>query len=138
LATVTGKGIWHSPGANWDHDDGGAVEVFAPLAWLERDYPNSLYIENKREKAAWFASCERAYRKSARWTHPIWRYPLSQFPDYYDQYYGQLHRLQRELGLEWLKWDITATPGWQPLCVFLGVNEPNEPFPNVDRFGRAA
>lgn len=141
LGTVTGKRIWHSVGKHYNQiqpDHGGAVECFAPVSWLDDNYPDCKFVWNLRDVDSWLASCERVYHKSAGWNHPLWLYPLSQFRDYYEEYCDNLRRWCKSVYLEdrILQWNIMENPSWQPLCDFLGVPVPNERFPNVDRVGR--
>lgn len=134
-----GEVIWHSPGNKWADMDSagpwrGAVEVFAPPRWIRQHYSNVKFIVNYRQKESWLKSCQVVYPKSPHWNHPIWKYPLSQFIDYYDAYYDAIHR-QLE-GENYLFTDFTVYPVWQILCTFLGKPVPKYEFPNVDSVRR--
>jgi hypothetical protein len=144
LVQLTGRAIIHSPGVQlyrYMQDDSiaGAVEVFAPLVWLEREYPDSLYVYNERCTDDIVKSCRRAYADSAQWNHPIWKYHIGQFRDYC-QSYKLDHQVETHvmmIGGRVLFHDFVKLPRWDELCAFLDVPVPDEPYPRVDRFKRA-
>jgi hypothetical protein len=112
-------------------DDAGAVEVYAPIKWLA-DYPGGphLFIHNTRDKDSWLRSCTKVYRRSqeSNWNHPIWKYPLEHFSDYYDDWHARIRR--GCVGTRNV--ELIAKPSWRQLCRILDVDEPDAPFPNQD------
>lgn len=142
--------IFHSPGNQLERcmlvpGIQGAVEVFHPIPWLKRRWPDSLFIFNHREDAdAWLQSCAGVYHKSENWNNPIWRYPLDAFPDYRSMYCT--NRLMEASGCGWdhggdgmlLEWDFLKDPCWGPLCEFFEAKTPDQPFPNIDNHGESA
>lgn len=137
ITILTGRQCWHSIEAHrWDDtikpEDAGAVEVYAPISWL-RKYPGGphLFIFNRRNLDNWLASCEKVYEQSQRenWNHPIWKYPLSQFPAYYFDWVQRM----KKCGEVIYNVDIVANPTWDRLCDILGVEPPGVPFPNKDK-----
>ena len=134
---LTGRQVWHSIEAHrWgdslSSEDAGAVELYAPTKWLA-DYPGGphLFINNTRDKESWLASCTKVYQQSQEenWNHPIWRYPLDQFADYYDDWNERLRRSSIPVKTV----NIVADPSWERLCKILEVPVPNQPFPNQDK-----
>lgn len=77
-----------------------------PLCWWHR----KVYWEYER----------MAKRRFGRETD-IWG------PEYYERHNEWVREVCRERGVEWLEWE--AGMGWEPLCKFLGVEVPKEPFP---------
>lgn len=143
LSKLFKQQVWHSPGNDWSVIDEklclGAVEVFASPTWLEENYPGSLYIYNYRDFDSWMESCSRNYRRSQtrHWNHPIWRYPLSQFKEYYVEYYDRwvdfgldLNEPQRCVNI-----DLIKNPNWKELCAGLQQPPPKYKFPRVDTHG---
>lgn len=143
ISTVTGKPCYHSIGVNYGllkpDEHSGAVECFAPVKWLDKKYRGCLFIFNTRNRHEWFKSCARVYEKSADWNHPLWKYPLNQFQAHYDDYYATIERhfTHPRFSDRVLVWDVVRNPEWCHLCDFLGVDEPSESFPNMDRVGRS-
>lgn len=132
--------VWHSiTGSKWgviDDTAVAAVEVYAPHSWLERHWPDSLYICNYREPESWLASCQKVYQRSQErgWNHPLWELPPTSWVDYYNDYYEQVESRVPEHRLLW--WNILEDPSWDSLCDFLDVPVPAEQFPNQDHHGR--
>jgi hypothetical protein len=131
--------VWHSPGNNWAvMDDTGpwraAVEVFAPPAWLSQNYRDAIFIYNGRALDDWLHSCASVYNQSARWNHPLWKYPLSQFESYRRAY--ERSRFDRYPRDRIYTLDLISTPthwNWYELCKILDRPIPDVPFPRVDR-----
>ena len=141
ISILTGKRCWHSLGRNWDaldpETDAGAVEVWQPISWLEEKFPESKYILNVREDLnSWISSCERVYQKSINYNNPLWQNPLNAFPNYRKDYEYERMEYPEISPLKILVWDFVENPHWGRLCRFLGVDEPSQPFPNVDIHGR--
>ena len=140
LSILTKKTVVHSPGRSLPqvigrNDIAGAVEVFAPIPYLLREFPDCKLILNGRPEDKWFASCVSVYGQSKHWNHPIWYYPLTQFKDYRSEYldcrasyFNALRPKSRTLVI-----DITKEPEWDRLAAFLDVPVPDQPFPLVDR-----
>lgn len=140
LARVLGGSVFHSPGADWEKMGTGftaAVEVFAPIDWLLHRHPDAKFIINVRDQESWYQSCERVYEQSRDWNNPLWKYPIYQFRDYYEEYLdSRMSSLSSYPGPQCLVWDLTQDPHWNALCKFLDVPEPEYPFPNIDAVGR--
>ena len=141
LSILLPKPVVHSPGDKLPYlkpdSFSAAVEVFAPIPWLLNKFDDPLFICNIREAESWLKSCTRMYPKSAKWNHPIWKYPLPQFVDYRDEYMDTRKRYAIALKYtRFLMVDLTGDNQWEPLCNFLKLPEPSVPFPNVDQVGR--
>jgi len=141
-----GERIIHSPAWNWDNLQPtdpffrGAVEVFAPLPWIERHYPGSFYVFNIRDREVWLQSCLKHWTRShvQNWMHPLWRYHWTQFEDYARSYLDERwdylnHYVDSD---RWISWDITHNPSWEPLEELFDyiLPDPKPPFPNKDRY----
>ena len=136
LSILTGSCI-HSPGNRLDSIEANpaAVEVFLPIGLLDAEWPDSKYIFNVRDTMEWLRSCESVYPVSAGWNHPLWKYPLSAFWWYHDNYVECVMDEANRWNVKdrFLTHDFTREPSWEPLCEFLEVDVPNIPFPRVDR-----
>lgn len=141
--------VIHSPGNNlqaWEDIRAGkhvaAVEVFAPLPWLLEEHPGCMVIFNSRDIDSWHKSCESVYGKSAGWNHPIWKYRIDQFCDYYQEYVNSFEAACGECSCRELsrilRHDFTKDPSWDLLCKFLDVPIPDQPYPNRDPVKRGA
>ena len=130
--------VWHSPGNAWSKMGGGflaATEVFAPIPWLERRYPGSIYLYNDRDEESWFRSCQSVYGQSSQWNHPLWKYSLSQFMDYRKDYNFNQTSFNQSIPPERRKIiNIIDNPNWAELCDALQLDPPNMPFPKIDQF----
>lgn len=135
----------HSPGNSGEEyyaQSASCVEVFRHPAVLDKLYPDCKFIVNTRSRKPWLKSCAKVYPQSASWNHPIWKYPLSDFESYADEYFNSRYQwfneamasAQRKLRVFF--WDFTAHPMWQGLCSFLDIPVPDVEFPNVDPVGR--
>ena len=138
LSIILNDNVLHSPARDesvLEHAP-AAVEIFYPLRYLERTFPGSRYILNTRSVEPWLESCGSVYHASGRWSHPIWRYPLTLFRDFRHDYLRALHSEVTGLGIadRVLVWDITQEPEWPLLSGFLGLPVPSVPFPRIDRF----
>lgn len=106
--------------------------MYAPIKWLA-DYPGGphLFIHNVRDKDSWLASCTKVYQKSQdqNWNHPIWRYPLEQFSDYYDDWHERI----RTAFVGHRTVNVVEEPNWKRLCKILKCDVPDQPFPNADK-----
>lgn len=127
---------WHSPGNSLHRCMAGearaAVETFYHPAYLEAQYPDSLFIFNTREHASWFLSCQEVYLRSVDYNHPIWRYSLDYFTAYYLDYVAARMKYAEDHPDRVLVWNLIANPTWGPLCDFLEVDPPPTPFPRSD------
>lgn len=134
--------IWHSPGNSercWRAIRGGdlgAVEIFAPLEYLNREFPNSLFIWNCRDLDTWWASCKSVYEKSQKqnWNNPLWKYPIDQFPEYYVDATARWIAFRDSHPDQCIEVDLIKYPNWVQLCDGLELPIPvGRPFPRVDR-----
>lgn len=143
LHLLTGKNFHHSLGRNFNflqHHDGGAVEVWQPISWLEEQFPGSLYILNTRDVESWLKSCERVYPMSEYWNNPIWSSPLSAFEHYRNDHEYSI-REAFDCSLDFVRWiehDFVNKPSWEPLCEFLEMDIKSlaNDYPNTDKVGR--
>jgi hypothetical protein len=142
-----GYNVWHSPGSNWHKMDEcpepwvGAVEVFAGPEWLEENYPGSIYIYNYRSLDTWLQSCASVWHKAQKlnWNNPLWKYPMSQFEDYYWRHNHTWLDSSVRLGRRYFEVDLIKEPNWVKLCAGLHIDKlPEWPFPKVDNHGNRA
>lgn len=128
---------WHSVGVHL-HDcmaqpnARASVETFYHPTFLERCYPNSLFILSIRDKTQWLRSCANIYHKSTEYNHPLWKHSLDYFSDYYDEYMLTRLAFADQYPDRCLVWDLFKNPTWGPLCNFLQTPEPQITFPHID------
>ena len=133
----------HNP-RHWDqlegHDAAGDVFVTAHWRELYAMFPRSLFVLNTRDFAGWLRSLRRI--------PGFWRSPLL-FDRYHRLRVYSTHRWQERhaLARAWERHhaDVRQTIpaerllelplpfAWEPLCEFLGVPVPDEPFPWLNR-----
>ncbi len=105
---------------------------------LDRQYPGSRFVLTVRPLDDWIESRRRHVdenrrRRDAGTYHgtfletdePGWREHWERHVAAVREYFGDRADL--------LEIDLTARPGWGPLCAFLGVDEPGVPFPWANR-----
>ena len=105
---------------------------------IDRQYPGSRFVLTVRPLDDWIDSRRRhverniARRDAGDYDgnflvvdEELWR----------EQWHRQVDRARRyfEGRQDFLEVDLTAGSGWEPLCEFLDLPEPNEPFPWVNR-----
>lgn len=109
-----------------------------PLLYREMDaaFPGSKFILTIRETEAWFSSVRRHFGV-AETPMREWIYGFGSPTDHEAIYVERYERHNREVvdyfrnrPGDLLVMDMTRGHGWQPLCEFLGVAIPREPFPH--------
>lgn len=140
---------WHSIEYNkWEEvfnaKCSAIIECFAPIDWCLRcdiRKPHK-FILNVRPLDPWFDSCAR-FRKIARdrnWNHPMWRYPIEQWRDYYWEYRRYLvDKLAREgFKLEFVNvWEVQTIGEFCSTCKLDCPPALSKTLlPNIDRYAR--
>lgn len=105
---------------------------------LDRQYPGSHFVLTVRSIDEWLDSRARhvernVQRKAAGEYHGTFlTVDLDRWRDEWDRH---VDRVRRHFGArdDFLEWDITADAAWAPLTSLLGVDEPDQPFPWVNR-----
>lgn len=105
---------------------------------LDMQYPGSKFILNTRNREDWVRS---RIAHDARWNK---KYPYKQArPVDADQkeklgaFFDAVHREIREYFAgrdDFMEFDVTAGDGWDKLCAFLDVKEPEEAFPHECKY----
>jgi hypothetical protein len=116
---------------------------------LDAAYPGSRFIHTVRDRETWLGSCRRYWPEEAEpylrehaaesWADFITRmsyelygdvaFDAERFAIAYDRHAMRVRRHFRDRPEAVLTLDITAGDGWAPLCGFLGLPAPPEPFP---------
>ena len=106
----------------------GAVNVYDPIAEIEKEYPNSLYILTVRGLEEWEEACRQVKRSDHQrldWPK-FWQ--LEEH-EWYDMYAERV----REAGIECDCTNVIALhlpdDGWPALCYHLDVPVPHMGFP---------
>ena len=115
---------------------------------LDATFPNARFVYTRRDRADWLDSCRRHFtedlyrRKQALGhrhiidvTRAFYGTPVfdeAAFAAAYDRHEAAVlaHFRGRR---RFLDWALVESPGWQPLCRFLGRPAPAEPFPFSNR-----
>jgi len=123
--------------------------ICATFEALDAAYPGSKFILTIREKQAWLESWRRCWEV---WLEPYLRshagdpgaiymnaihervygratFDRAQFARAYDHYHARVRRHFHDRPTDLLTLDICAGEGWAPLCGFLDLPAPREPFP---------
>jgi hypothetical protein len=123
--------------------------ICATFEALDAAYPGSKFILTIREKQSWLASWRRFWEV---WLEPYLRnhggdagavymnalhqsvygrttFDADHFAHAYDRHHARVRRHFDDRPADLLTIDICAGQGWGPLCGFLGLPEPTEPFP---------
>ena len=142
----------------WDAATDSPVALF--FRKLEESFPNAKFILTERDIDSWIASCQYSHvwpgdyvankgirlfphiRKILclhRHVYGTERFHQETFRKAYEEHRAQVIEHFRQKGRDLLVIDICGGEGWEPLCEFLDVPIPDEPFPheNVGRFKRA-
>lgn len=105
---------------------------------VDRQYPGSRFVLTLRPVDDWVASRRRhvernVARRAAGEYHghfldvdePAWR----------AEWHDHVHRVRAHFRgrSDFIELDLTASPGWDPLCSLLGVPPPDRPFPWANR-----
>ena len=128
---ILGMDVVHSPGNQIGLYRGSCTEVFRSPDVLRQEQPGCKFIMNVRDIDDWLASCSSVYHRSQNWNHTLWRYPLTDFRQYAEDYMRERRGLDNCLYID-ITDPVDAT--WTRLCRFLGLPEPNVAWPMVDRF----
>lgn len=109
---------------------------------LDKQYPGSKFILTLREKESWLKSCENYPRlnepfwklpfkiiKLRQQVYGTWKFDRKKFSCAYDHHLEDVRRYFQNREEDLLELDITKGEDWQPLCKFLNLSVPIEPFP---------
>lgn len=140
---------WHSVEADkWDElineSCSAVVECFAPIDYCLRIKVRQphIFIDNYRDMDSWFESClkvrPRAIEKG--WNHPLWRYPVDQWCDYYWEYKfnfkDKLHREGADIRYASVFGKRTYSEFLRECFLPCPDHLVNTMLPNLDRYGR--
>jgi len=114
---------------------------------LDQQYPGAKFIHTQRIKDEWLASC-KAYPRFAE-GFPIPNeirklrlelygkayFESASFARAYHTHEANIEAYFQDRNDDLLKLNICAGANWGPLCRFLGVNIPKEPFPWLNSKG---
>jgi hypothetical protein len=108
---------------------------------LDLEFPGSKFILTTRDKEAWLGSCERFPRFGAsykpdrqvlalrRRIYGVDRYDRTAFSLAYDRHVADVRQYLRDRPDDLLELDVCGGEGWERLCPFLGLEQPDVPFP---------
>lgn len=102
------------------------------------------YVVLYRELESWLDSCERRFADhwdKSRHRFPrfallfgCWEFDREFFAETHRWWYERMAEWTRHIGLGRVLWmNLEAGDGWEPLCRFLGVEEPDEEFPRLTK-----
>jgi hypothetical protein len=101
-----------------------------------------LFIENVRDVDAWFESCLKVHPRAIerKWNHPLWRYPVEQWRDYFWEYKFNLRDKLHSEGVEIILVNIFNKTTYGEFARKCALPCPdhlvNRTLPNIDRYGR--
>jgi len=102
-----------------------------PIDWLykelDKQYPNSLFIYTKRkDREAWIRSMHILVQASKEpRDEKKWR-------EDYKKHQKDIYEYFKDRD-DFLEIDITTGCGWKPICDFLEIDIPEEPFPHIGK-----
>ena len=105
---------------------------------LDQQYPGSHFVLTTRPLADWIDSrrrhVERNLEKKARGEYEGTFLVIDEqkWTDEWNHHHGRVHDYFGARP-DLLELDLSRDPSWGPLCTFLGVDEPAEPFPWANR-----
>ena len=111
---------------------------------LDRAYPGSKFILTTRETEAWLTSVENHFRMyvehrrepfddfTIACTYGCLHFSAERFRDVKERHEAEVRAHFGHRPDDLLVMDVTEG-GWDPLCSFLGVSEPDEPYPHRNR-----
>jgi hypothetical protein len=105
---------------------------------LDQQYPGSRFVLTTRPRADWIDSrrrhVERNLKKQARGEYDG-TFLVVDEEKWIDEWEHHHERVRAHFGNrpDFLEIDLSDEPSWTPLCSFLGVAEPAEPFPWANR-----
>jgi hypothetical protein len=119
----------------------------AMFAELDAAYPDSKFILTVREVDGWLKSIERdmglkrgvdRLRRAEREKVLKMKYGRTSFDREafrasYHEHEAKVRQYFEDRPDDLLVLNVTTSAGWEPLCNFLGVPVPDEPFPNVNK-----
>jgi len=135
---------------------GAVADMPIPLIvpQLQRQYPDARFLMTIRNEAAWLDSVEEMFRignepraelegrslwdtlSETRFIHQIHKlaygateFEWSRFLDRYRQHNDAVRRRFVGWGESYLEVDVSRGLTWEPLCRWLGLPAPKEPFP---------
>ncbi len=150
---VLGYSVIQFP-ANLESITGRDAATDLPMAFYFREmdhlFPGSRFILTVRDLSAWLASCERFWkahqaafdeRPNLTWLHEqvygTAAFDRRRFTAAYLRHQIAVRRHFAHRRADLLVLDVCGGAGWGALCPFLGVPEPDTPFPHHNRDGVA-
>ncbi len=145
--------IWHemnSEGRSKTLEQFYAIsDLPIPLLYekVDKAYPGSKFILTVRNEADWIKSVERLWDPRYNPTRDLWeKWPFTHrihtalygqkhfdaevFLKRYRRHNAEVQDYFKDRPKDLLVKDMAASAGWHDLCWFLGVPEPNAPYPN--------
>jgi len=121
----------------WDFVDDGCIPVM--YEDLDIKYPDSKFIYTYRDLNSWIKSVQRLF--GTQNTHNVARIPTYGTPDFNEKILRKRFVEHQEKVLQYFKdrpedfitLNFSLGDGWEKLCMFLGVNMPDIPFPHLNK-----
>lgn len=134
-----------------DYDAALDITVAPFYAQLDRAYPGSRFVLTVRDLATWLRSAEVHWRLMMDWWHayPDFKrfhefigvatygtveFERDRFAYVYETHERNVREYFRDRPGDLLVLDVCGGDGWEPLCRFLGVPAPEEPFPHANEW----
>ena len=131
--------------------DGGADNgVLLFYKYLDYKFPGSKFVLTLRALEPWLESMEWVYARRPAVTRAndiaIMRrmsiyesvtFDREKFAAAYDRHHADVRRYFVNRPADLLEIDFSERPGWEPLCTFLGLPQPEVPFPWLHERERA-
>lgn len=118
--------------SDWDEAP-YTVEIFKKI---DKQYPNTKFILNIRDKEDWLNSREKHVKRNQERKK---KYPeknitwltidRTAWEQQFDQHYGEAFQYFKDRPEDLLVFDVTKGDGWEKLCPFLNLPIPKRPFP---------
>jgi hypothetical protein len=112
---------------------------------LDRKCPGSKFIYTTRDRSQWLESCRRWFAPQefpdadhvlnrVRECYGTHVFDEKAFGDTYDRHHERVMEYFARRPGDLLVWSVIDEPRWEPLCQFLHLPVPNEPFPHANEF----
>jgi hypothetical protein len=122
------------------------IPISAIFPQLDRHFPGAKFVMTHRDRAAWLESQRKApfnnrlptpggHRDFYRaMLYGVTEFSEERFSWVYDEHVARVQRyFSGDRMRDLLQIDITAGDSWRPLCDFLGLPIPDEPFPHSNK-----
>jgi hypothetical protein len=130
-------------------DAAAGVECALFYRYLDYRFPDSKFILTTRPLRDWLQSLEHILAKypvrSREENIPIFRrmtlagtvaFDEAKHTKAYIRHHDEVREYFKDRSSDLLELDVTAEPGWEKLCAFLGLSPPDAAFPHMNQRGK--